>query len=210
MHRPDGFAVDSPKVQQAARCIELPILAQRALGAFTQISLHWPEKHPSPLPGEHLLLHDGSAVYPMLHTHPGQIEVLSPRVHAESSLKLAGIMGERITLVPSQPVVILAAGIALATLIHLCATRRQTPANTLALYQMTDPRPFRPQPSRFLLEGMPDGVIAAIPLLEDWGIPSRLCHNQEQVGCFEGSLDELVARLPKQPERQLVHLSNTQ
>lgn len=190
--------------------LELPILAQHALGAFTQISLHWPEAHPAPLPGELLRLHDGSLLYPMLHTHPAQLEVLSPCVHTESSLKLAGIMGERIILAPSQPVAILADGIALATLIHLCSTRQQTPASTLALYHMTEPRPFRPQPSHFLLDGMPDGVIAAIPLLEDWGIPSRLCDSQGQAGCFEGSLDELVARLPKQPERSIIRLTSAQ
>jgi len=190
--------------------IELPILAQRALGAFTQISLRWPKTHPAPLPGELLRMHDGGLLYPMLHTHPEQIEVLSPCVHAESSLKLAGIMGERVNLVPGQAVVILATGIALATLIHLCATRRQSSASTLALYQMTEPRLFRPQPSRFLVEGMPDGVIAAIPLLEDWGIPSRLCHSQGQVGCFEGSLDEFIALLPHPPERQIVCLDACQ
>jgi dihydroorotate dehydrogenase electron transfer subunit len=190
--------------------IELPILAQRALGAFTQISLRWPKTHPAPLPGELLRLHDGSLLYPMLHTHSGQLEALSSCVQAESSLKLAGSTGERINLVPSQPALILADGIALATLIHLCSTRRQTPASTLALYQLTEPLPFRPQPSRFLLDGMPDGVIAAIPLLEDWGIPSRLCHSQDQAGCFEGSLDELVSLLPHPPECQIICLTNGQ
>jgi len=210
MHRPDGFAADYPKVRQAASLIELPILAQRALGAYTQISLRWPEAHPAPLPGELLRLHDGSLLYPMLHTPSGQLDVLSPHAHTESSLKLACIMGEHIILLPSQAVVILAAGIALATLIHLCATRRQTPASTLALYQMTEPRPFRPRPSRFLLDGMPCGVIAAIPLLDDWGIPSRLCHHEAHAGCFDGSLDELVARLAHPPEQPLVRLSSAQ
>jgi hypothetical protein len=186
--------------------IELPILAQRALGAYTQISLRWPEAHPAPLPGELLRLHDGSLLYPMLHTPSGQLDVLSPHAHTESSLKLASIMGEHIILLPCQPVMILAAGIALATLIRLCATRRLIAASTLALYQMTDPPAFRPRPSRFLLDGMPAGVIAAIPLLDDWGIPSRLCHHQAHAGCFEGSLDELVAQLPKQPDCQTIFL----
>ncbi len=189
---------------------ELPILAQRALGAFTQISVRWPATHPAPQPGERLQLHDGKLLYPMLHSASGQLDVLSPSIHAEPSLKLADIIGEHIILIPSQPSVILADGIALATLIHLCATRRQTPASMLALYQMTDPLPFRPRPSRFLLDGMPDGVIASIPLLEDWGIPSRLCHSQGHAGCFEGSLDELVALLALPPEQQLVRLSSAQ
>lgn len=193
---------------------ELPILAQSALGAFTQISLRWPSALPAPQPGERLQLHDGEVLYPMLNTHPERLEALGSRAHSEPQLKLAAITGERISLSPDQSIVILATGIALSTLIHLCATRRHATASTLALYQMsgqmTEALPFRPRPSRFLLDDMPAGVIAAIPLLEDWGIPSRLCQPEGLAGCFEGSLDELVARLPKQPERQLVHLSNTQ
>ncbi|MDD2894093.1 MAG: hypothetical protein PHF20_09220 [Halothiobacillaceae bacterium] len=197
---------------------ELPILAQSALGAFSQISLHWPDALPTPLPGERLQLHDGEVLYPMLNTHPGRLEALSARAHSEPRLKLAAVTGERIHLSPDQPVVILAAGIALATLIQLCATRRQATASTLALYQMSgqmsgsihESAPFRPRPSRFLLDGMPAGVIAAIPLLEDWGIPSRLCTHDGLAGCFEGSLDELIAQLPHSPQCQLVRLADAQ
>jgi dihydroorotate dehydrogenase electron transfer subunit len=33
------------------------------------------------------------------------------------------------------------------------------------------PFPFDPQPSQIIVDGLPDGVIAAMPLLDDWGIP---------------------------------------
>ena len=63
------------------------------------------------------------------------------------------------------------------------------------------PFPFTARPSRFLLPGMPDAVIAGMPLLEDWDVPSRLASLQGYPGCYEGYitglarhwLDELTA-----------------
>lgn len=48
--------------------------------------------------------------------------------------------------------------------------------------------PFSPRPSQIYLSDMPAGVIAAIPLLEDWKIASRLASEAGAVGCFEGSV----------------------
>jgi len=56
------------------------------------------------------------------------------------------------------------------------------------------PFPFRTQPSRIMVAGMPEGVIAANPLLEDWGIASRLASRQAYAGCYEGLVTELAAR----------------
>jgi len=54
------------------------------------------------------------------------------------------------------------------------------------------PFPFTARPSRFLLPGMPDAVIAAMPLLEDWGVPSRLASQQGYPGCYEGYITGLA------------------
>lgn len=54
------------------------------------------------------------------------------------------------------------------------------------------PFPFTMQPSRVLMPGLPAGVIAAMPLLEDWGVPSRLASLQGYPGCFEGYISELA------------------
>jgi dihydroorotate dehydrogenase electron transfer subunit len=54
------------------------------------------------------------------------------------------------------------------------------------------PFPFTAHPSRFLLPGMPDAVIAAMPLLEDWDIPSRLASQQGYPGCYEGYITGLA------------------
>ena len=54
------------------------------------------------------------------------------------------------------------------------------------------PFPFTARPSQFVLPGVPEGVIAAMPLLEDWGIPSRLASLQGYPGCFEGYVTDLA------------------
>lgn len=57
------------------------------------------------------------------------------------------------------------------------------------------PFPFRPRPSQILLDGPPPEVIAAMPLLEDWGIASRLASTQGYAGCFDGFVTELARQV---------------
>lgn len=54
------------------------------------------------------------------------------------------------------------------------------------------PFPFKPVPSKILIPGMPDGVIACMPLLDDWEIPSRLASLQGFAGCYEGYVTDLA------------------
>ena len=54
------------------------------------------------------------------------------------------------------------------------------------------PFPFKTRPSRIMIPGIPDGVIAAMPLLEDWDIASRLASLQGYPGCFDGYITDLA------------------
>jgi dihydroorotate dehydrogenase electron transfer subunit len=55
------------------------------------------------------------------------------------------------------------------------------------------PFPFDARPSTILVHGMPDGVIAGMPLLEQQGVPSRLASRSGFPGCFDGFVTELGA-----------------
>ncbi len=55
------------------------------------------------------------------------------------------------------------------------------------------PFPFQTRPSRILMNSIPEGVIAAMPLLEDWGIPTRLASLQGYAGCYAGYVTELAS-----------------
>jgi dihydroorotate dehydrogenase electron transfer subunit len=54
------------------------------------------------------------------------------------------------------------------------------------------PFPFKAEPSKFMLPGVPADVIAAMPLMEDWGIASRLASQQGFPGCYEGYVTDLA------------------
>lgn len=54
------------------------------------------------------------------------------------------------------------------------------------------PFPFKVTPSTIMVPGIPDGVIGCMPLLDDWGIPSRLASLQGYAGCHEGYVTDLA------------------
>ena len=54
------------------------------------------------------------------------------------------------------------------------------------------PFPFKTPPSKIMINGMPEGVIATMPLLEDWGIACRLTSLQGYPGCYEGYVTDLA------------------
>lgn len=128
----------------------------------------------------------------------GWIEILS----ATSALPDFG-MGEHITLnivpgtvftLPSRPYpLIIGDAIGTAPTVFMAnKIRQQKTFRPLVLLGYEGTPPFIAAPSRILVQGMPSGVIAAMPLLEDWGIPSRIAHAQGRPGCFEGMAEELA------------------
>ena len=73
---------------------------------------------------------------------------------------------------------------------HALAGR--SPGETVNMMGSEVPFPFTTRPSGILVPGMPAAVIAAMPLLEDWGIPSRLASLQGYPGCHEGYITDLA------------------
>lgn len=55
--------------------------------------------------------------------------------------------------------------------------------------------PFHPCPSRHYSPNLPGHVIAALPLLDDWGVFNRIVHSNAP-GCYDGSVDDLRALFP--------------
>jgi len=65
-------------------------------------------------------------------------------------------------------------------------------ARLLVLFGAHETFSFRPRPSTILVPGMPPGVIASIPQLEEMGIASRLASTAGLPGCYDGTVTELV------------------
>lgn len=70
--------------------------------------------------------------------------------------------------------------------------RRQGGWSPLVILGSEVPFPFKARPSRIMVPGMPEGVIATMPLLDDWGIAARLASRQGYPGCHDGFVTDLA------------------
>jgi len=105
-----------------------------------------------------------------------------------------GPIGQAFAADPGKPrSLLLGGGVGMPPMIFLAEQlKRQAGRQPLVLLGSEVPFPFRQQPSRIVVPGVPDGVIAAMPLLEDWGVPSRLASLQGYAGCYDGYITELA------------------
>lgn len=71
-------------------------------------------------------------------------------------------------------------------------TNRASDWRPLVLMGSEIPFPFTLRPSSILIDGMADGAIASMPLLEDWGVPCRLATLQGYSGCYDGYVTDLA------------------
>lgn len=71
-------------------------------------------------------------------------------------------------------------------------TAPAAPWMPVVLLGSSHPFPFRPRPSVIIVPGIPTAVIACMPLLEEWGIASRLASSLDLPGCFEGPVTALA------------------
>ncbi len=112
--------------------------------------------------------------------------------------------GERISMIgpigmPFEPdqsrprTLLLGGGVGIPPMVFL-ADRLRLDSHWQPLVMMGSevPFPFSPQPSRIMIPGIPEGVIATMPLMEDWGIPARLTSLQGYPGCYEGYITDLA------------------
>ncbi len=112
------------------------------------------------------------------------------------NLSLLGPIGRPFAVHADRPrAVLIGGGVGIPPMIFLANHLRRLPGfKPLAILGSEVPFPFIPRPSRILVPGMPDGIIAAMPLLEDWLIPSRLASLQGFPGCHDGYVTDLVVR----------------
>ena len=126
---------------------------------------------------------------------PG-LEALSKQP-AGATISVMGPIGQGFRPSPARPRTLLrGGGVGIQPMVCLAEAlteRRDAPRRPLVLMGSEIPFPFRTRPSTILLPGMPDGVIACMPLLDDWGVPSRLATLADFPGCFDGYVTDLAA-----------------
>ena len=110
-------------------------------------------------------------------------------------LSILGPIGKPFTLHPerTRPLLI-GGGVGMPPMVFVADTiRQQQPEfSPFVILGSEVPFPFAARPSEFMIPGIPAGVVATMPLLEDWYIPCRLTSTQGYAGCFEGYVTDLA------------------
>jgi dihydroorotate dehydrogenase electron transfer subunit len=111
-------------------------------------------------------------------------------------LSCLGPIGKPFVLHPERPrPLLLGGGVGIPPMVFIADALRQdkrTAWKPLVLMGSEVPFPFKTRPSTILVPGMPEGVIGCMPLMEDWGFPSRLASKQGYAGCFDGYITDLA------------------
>ena len=135
----------------------------------------------------------------------GWVDVLYKAHGVGTALLATRVVGDRISVLGPigrpfklngyrrQPLLI-GGGVGIPPMVFLAEHMRATraPVQPLVLMGSEVPFPFRARPSQLLVPGVPADVIAAMPLLEDWGMASRLASLAGYPGCYIGYVTDLA------------------
>ena len=129
-------------------------------------------------------------------------KVVGTGLHALAARKagdivsVLGPIGRGFTLHSEKPrTLLIGGGVGIPPMVFLSdrlRARQDAQWKPLVLMGSEIPFPFRARPSQILVPGVPAGSIACMPMLDEWGIPSRLASRSDFPGCFEGFVTQLA------------------
>lgn len=179
-------------------------------GNHQLLRLHLPQLSGSITPGQ--LISVEGIVLPVMRCNRQQqwLELLSsaPLPWEMNTALHCEVMGKPFEL-PATPVtaLLVAEDVGLAPITFLAETLRKDRRHSLlVLLGFNNEIPFRPAPSRIMVNDLPPGVIATMPLFEDWHLPCRIAHADEPPGCFGGDVIELACYCLQQPREVVTTL----
>lgn len=123
------------------------------------------------------------------------LELLAKK-RAGDRISCLGPIGNGFVPHPERPrTLLVGGGVGIPPMVFLAETLRERADarwQPLVLMGSEVPFPFRARPSTIIVPGMPEGTIACMPLLDEWGVPSRLASLAGYPGCYEGYVTELA------------------
>jgi len=111
-------------------------------------------------------------------------------------VSVLGPIGHGFTPHPARPrTLLIGGGVGIPPMVFLAERlrdRKDIAWKPLVLMGSEIDFPFRTRPSQIMVAGIPAGTIACMPLLDEWGIGSRLATRASFAGCFEGFVTQLA------------------
>jgi len=114
---------------------------------------------------------------------------------AGDALSVLGPIGQPFSVHRERPrTLLVGGGVGIPPMVFLAERLKEDRSyKPLVLMGSEVPFPFRARPSATVVAGMPSGTLACMPLLEEWGVPSRLASRADFAGCYSGFVTELAA-----------------
>jgi dihydroorotate dehydrogenase electron transfer subunit len=126
---------------------------------------------------------------------PG-LEALSKQPQG-ATISVMGPIGKGFVPSAARPrTLLVGGGVGIPPMVFLAESlkiRRDARWSPLVLMGSEIPFPFQARPSTIIVPGLPADVIGCMPLLEDWGVPSRLATLAGFPGCYDGYVTDLAA-----------------
>jgi len=134
----------------------------------------------------------GTGSVEFLYKAVGQGTRLLARRQVGEQLSVLGPIGVPFEVRDPRPLLI-GGGVGMPPMVFLADRLRASAATRpFVILGSEVPFPFPVRPSQILVPGLPDGVIGCMPLLDDWGVPSRLASRQGYAGCHGGFVTDLA------------------
>ena len=183
--------------------------AERALpGSFIHMRCH--EDLPMRRPMSIMRADPDAGWIDILYKAHGQGTARLAGARTGSSIDLLGPIGKPFKLDSYRNIpLLIGGGVGIPPIVFLAEhiLKQARTVNPFVIMGSEIPFPFNPRPSKILVEGVPDAAIACMPLLEDWGIASRLTSRQGYPGCYDGFVTDLarhwLARLAEEQRQQV-------
>jgi dihydroorotate dehydrogenase electron transfer subunit len=112
-----------------------------------------------------------------------------------TAINVLGPIGKPFRLSPKRPnTLLIGGGVGIPPMVYIADWIRQDGGDwkPFAILGSEIPFPFELRQSKIPVAGIPDDVTSTMPLLEDWGIPTRLTSLQGYAGCFDGYVTVLA------------------
>ena len=180
--------------QQHILRVQAPKIAARAqAGCFAHLNCD--PQLPLRRPMSVMRVDPTSGWVEFLYKNVGKGSALLAEKVAGQTLSIMGPIGQGFSLNPARPLaLLLGGGVGIPPMVFLADQIRSSQQHYQPLILMGSevPFPFTPRPSQIMVPGIPDGVIGCMPLMEDWGLASRLASLQGWPGCFDGYITDLA------------------
>lgn len=186
------IAVESFAGEQFVMRVRAPQCASRAQpGQFVHISCDESRLMRRPMS---IMRAHSDYIEILYKVHGDGLRLLSRKVPGDL-LNLLGPIGKPFVVAPDRPkVLLIGGGVGIPPMVFVAnALRRQAGDwQPLAILGSEIPFPFATVQSKLATPWLEDGMRSAMPLLESWGVPSRLATKAGFDGCFDGFVTDLA------------------